>query len=69
MIGVDFYWYYYDAWFMNIDYTNVLFINSQLADVIVTLRGYLAQFAMSRKANEHPICSFLVKLKIVSKWT
>ena len=36
---------------------------------LVTLSGCLAPFMLPRKAFEHPICLFLVKLKNVSKWT
>ena len=36
---------------------------------LVTLRRGLAQFALPRKASEHPICSFLAEPKIASKLT
>ena len=34
---------------------------------LVTLRGYLAPFALPRNASQHPICSFPVKPKTASK--
>ena len=36
---------------------------------LVTLRGYLAPFALPRKASQHPISSFPVKPKTASKST
>ena len=34
---------------------------------LVTLRGYLAPFALRQKVSQHPICSFLAKSKTASK--
>ena len=36
---------------------------------LIELPGCLAPFVLPRKASKHPICSFLVKPKIASKWT